>query len=117
VSVAWPVALVPSLMDFVDAQAWRPDFTADDEIVCRWSRHVGLRPIATVPSLCEHEDRQISLLKRRTMNGLDGGRVAACFVGNCDPPIDAREIDWNRVTPALDGGREFLPQVSRAEQR
>jgi hypothetical protein len=117
VSVAWPVSLIEPMLTFIDQQNWRDDFSADDERVCRWVRHAGIVPVSTVPNLCQHPDTSLSLIGRRTMAGADPGRVSCCYIENCDPAMDAREIDWNRVTPALDGGREFLPQISRAEQR
>jgi len=95
VAVAWPTVMIPSLLEFVDVQGWRPDFTADDEIVNRWARHVGVEPISTVPNLVQHEDRSISLIGRRTMNGLDEGRTSCCYVGDCDE-CDVAAIDWTR---------------------
>lgn len=95
VSTVWPVALIPELLEFVDAQNWHrlPEFVADDEIVGTFAKATRIRPLATVPSLVEHNDWTQSLVGQRTFFGEDPARVAACYIGDCDE-CDASEIDW-----------------------
>lgn len=90
-ALAWPVELIAPFLAWVDEHRWRPEFRADDEIIGRWMRDAGLRPLASVPSLIDHPDEHPSLIGRRAMGGVDLARVAACFI---DPACDARTIDW-----------------------
>lgn len=90
VATCWPCAHVCPLIEFVDGQGWPEEFFADDEIIGRYIRHAGLRPLASVPSLVEHPDRTPSLVSDRAASGADPDRIAACYIGDCDP----RQIDW-----------------------
>ncbi len=89
VATTWPVAMIADLLTYVDAQNWRPSFCSDDEIVGRFVRENGIRPLASVPSLVEHPDEQPSLVKRHWRGTL--GRRAACFP---DETFDALAHDW-----------------------
>jgi hypothetical protein len=99
VATLWPVRLVEPLLSWYDAR--RDDgrfpaaFTADDEIVGRFLRDHRERPLACVPSLVEHPDTVPSVANghRRGGTGLDPGRQAACFIGDCGY-CDATLIDW-----------------------
>lgn len=90
VAVSWPADLIEPALEFVDEQGWPPQFRADDEIVGRIARHLGVDVCATVPSLVEHEDEVPSLVGKRTAHGRDKGRVAAHFIDAGDP----LEISW-----------------------
>lgn len=95
VAVGWPVGYIPPMLEFVDQQGWRDDFSADDERVNRWARYAGVKALSTVPNLVQHEDRSISLIGRRTMNGADHGRTSCCFIGDC-AECDVAAIDWTK---------------------
>lgn len=91
VALAWPIRLVPAILNFVDKQQWPPEFRADDEIVGRFLRFAKEHPLASVPSLVEHPDLSPSLVSKRAAYGQDPGRIAACFIHpDCDPGL----IDW-----------------------
>lgn len=95
VATCWPAAMIEPFLGFVDQQRWPNRFQADDEIVGRWLRTIRERPLATVPSLVQHRDLVPSLKNgRRAQGGQDPGRVAACFVGDCDD-CDPAAIDWS----------------------
>jgi hypothetical protein len=91
VCLCWPVPLIEPLLAYVDAQNWPAAFRADDEIIGRFCRVSGERPLASAPSLVQHEDVVPSLIGTRAHGGADLGRVAACWIGDCDPA----GIDWN----------------------
>lgn len=93
VATCWPVDMIPRMLTFVDAQRWPERFRADDEITGRFLRHSGIVPCATVPSLVEHPDMTPSLVGRRHAGGADVGRIAACFIGDCDE-CDPLEMEW-----------------------
>lgn len=90
VALSWPAPLIRPALDFAASQKWPEAFQADDEIVARCYRHLRVQTLATVPSLVEHPDREMSLLGLRARAGRDRSRVAFCWVGDCD----ARTIDW-----------------------
>ena len=90
IGTVWPAALARELGPYVDAQEWPRTFRSDDEIVGRFIRGIGHRPLATVPSLVEHEDVHESLIGKRALAGADLARVAACYIGDGDPAL----IDW-----------------------
>lgn len=94
VALAWPAPLIGECLAFVDAQvSWPLSFTmrgCDDEIIGRFLGHAGVTAIATVPSLVDHPDDVPSLIRKRHRGGRDPGRVAACWIGDCDPA----SIDW-----------------------
>lgn len=95
VATCWPVGLIPQVCSFVDRQThWPEKFGADDEIVGRFIREIGHRPLATVPSLVEHADIVHSLLGKKARGGESEERVAACWIGNCADCDDAALIDW-----------------------
>jgi len=93
VATCWPTTLVHPFLRWVDEQPWPPSFTADDEIIGRYLRHIAHKPLASVPSLVEHPDRVPSLLGKKERGGRDPGRVAACFADNC-AGLDVTAIDW-----------------------
>lgn len=94
VAVVWPVAVIAPVLEFVDAQRWPASFTADDEIIGRATRSLGIEVLATVPSLVEHPDDVDSLAGNwAPMSGRNPDRVAACFI---HPDTDPLEIDWAR---------------------
>jgi hypothetical protein len=88
VCTCWPAAMIPELLDWVDAQGWPDKFFADDERTGRFMRDTGRQPLASVPSLVEHPDDTPSLVGKRT------GRHAACWIGDCDECDDPLAIDW-----------------------
>lgn len=90
VALAWPVDLIAPLLAYVDRQRWPETFRADDEIIGRYLRSAGALPLATVPSLVDHPDDVPSLIGTRARGGRDRGRIAACWIGDCD----ASAIDW-----------------------
>lgn len=96
VATSWPVEMTRDLLAFVDAQRWPERFCADDEICGRFIKERRITALACVPSLVQHEDVIPSLAGRRTAGGADLGRVAACWIGDCDDCTDARTIDWSR---------------------
>lgn len=91
VAVLWPAAAICPLVCWVEEQDYPPEFTADDEIIGRAADAVGVRVVATVPSLVQHPDMVDSLVRHRVHRaGADPARVASRFIGDGDP----REIDW-----------------------
>jgi hypothetical protein len=94
IATCWPVALIPELFEFNDRQTWPERFSSDDERCGRFIRDIKHNPLASVPSLVEHLDEQPSLIGRRALGGRDPGRVAACWIGDCDECGDPLEIDW-----------------------
>lgn len=94
VSTCWPVEMIDPFLTWVDEQRYPEGFTADDEIIGRWLHDARLFPLAAVPSLVQHHDVGASLNGRRAWAGEDPGRVAACWVGDCDECMDARAIMW-----------------------
>jgi hypothetical protein len=97
IATLWPARLVNPLLDWSLAQNWPNAFRADDEIAGLFMRHIHEYPLATVPSLVEHPDTVPSMVGRRAAGGEDRGRVAACWIGECDPLT----IDWSAgVLPA-----------------
>lgn len=92
IATCWPVSFIEPFLAYVDRQKWPPAFRADDEIVGRWLRETKQWPLASVPSLVEHEDVVVSLIGRRNQGGRDRARVAACFI---HPDCDPTTIDWS----------------------
>lgn len=93
VANVWPVELIEPLLEYVDRQRWPADWTADDEIVGRAARNLGLDVLATVPSLVQHPDEVVSIAgRRRPSHGKNPQRVALLF----DPEADLREVDWSQ---------------------
>lgn len=90
VAVAWPRRLLDELPAWVDRQPWPKTFRSDDEIIGRFLRNVGEIPLATVPSLVDHPDDVPSLIGTKARGGTDRGRIAACWIGDCD----ASAVDW-----------------------
>lgn len=90
VALLWPAGMIEPFLRWVDERNWPPAFRADDEIVGRWLRKTGHVPVATVPSLVDHPDDQPSLIGTRARGGRDHGRIAVCWIGECDP----LHIDW-----------------------
>jgi len=92
ICVGWPVRHVQPILDWVERQNYPPMFRADDEILGRYLQAHAVWPLATVPSLVEHEDMEPSLLDtQKTWQGMDEGRVAACWI---HPDCDPLSIDW-----------------------
>lgn len=93
VAVIWPVRTVAPVVEWVDAQRWPVEFSADDEILGRATRALGIPVVATVPSLVQHPDMVESVTgRRRAAYGENLDRVAWCFADDagCDP----LELDW-----------------------
>jgi hypothetical protein len=93
VATVWPVSLIPPICSFVDGQGWAHTFGNDDEIVGRFVRACGVRPLATAPSLVQHPDVEPSLVGQKTRAGADAGRIAALWVGGCTE-CDPLTWDW-----------------------
>lgn len=86
IALVWPAALIPRALDWIDQQRWPHDFVADDEILMRTMVGLGEVALATVPSLVQHPDEAVSIVKRhRHRAGANLGRVAACFDPDPDP--------------------------------
>lgn len=94
VATCWPARLVPLMLEYAEAQPWLNRHQADDEIVGRFLREVGERPLASVPSLAEHPDVVKSLIGMRASHGEDPSRVAVCWIGDC-AECDPALIDWS----------------------
>lgn len=93
IAVAWPASLARELVAWVDAQDYPERFVADDEITGRFLQSRRIVPVATVPSLVDHDDLEPSIMSRRQRQGRDPGRRAFIYVGrDCD--CDAASIDW-----------------------
>ena len=90
----WPIELAHSFVSWVDAQNFPSQFGSDDEIIGRWARANGIRPLASVPSLAQHPDLVPSVISRRRRNGSNRARQAAIFVDE-DCTMAASEIDWS----------------------
>lgn len=90
VALAWPARLIPPLLAYCDRHRWTATFRSDDELLGRFLRTTGEPLYATVPSLVDHPDDVPSLIGTRHRGGRDKGRIAACWVGDCD----ASAIDW-----------------------
>lgn len=98
VATVWPVDRIGPAIEWVDAQRFQADWTADDEIVGRVARALGIPAVATAPSLVEHPDAVVSLAGRRPpSNGADPYRVAAVFAGD----RDLRGVDWSAAPHAV----------------
>lgn len=94
VAVVWPTSAIPSMLDFVAAQNWPVEFRADDEILGRATRAIGIEVVATIPSLVEHPDVVESVVaRRRAMGGLNTDRVAWCFADDAD--VDPLDVEWS----------------------
>lgn len=93
VAVGWPAWIAREFVAWVDAQNYPPRFVADDEIAGRFLRSRGIDPLATVPSLVDHDDVVPSIMSRRQRHGQDPGRRAFVYVDrDCD--CNASSIDW-----------------------
>jgi hypothetical protein len=93
IAVAWPAEIARELVAWVDEQNYPSRFVADDEIAGRFLRARGIAPLATVPSLVDHDDLTRSIMSRRQRHGSDPGRRAFLYIGrDCD--CDATSIDW-----------------------
>ncbi|MFL5309675.1 MAG: hypothetical protein ACJ79H_04385 [Myxococcales bacterium] len=80
----WPVPVLRAFLAWAEEQGFPERLRADDEIIGRGLRGLGLQAYAVVPSLVEHPDVVPSLLGRRARAGHDKGRVAAVYTG-CPP--------------------------------
>lgn len=85
VALAIPTALCPSLVTFDDGS--RP--CADDDVIGRWCRSLGLPAYVTIPSIVQHDDDVRSLMRDERATG---SRTAAMWIGDRNP----YEIDWDR---------------------
>ena len=92
-------ALKTVRLAWVDAQGWPYAFNADDEIIGRLTRALGIPVYATVPSLVDHPDDVASIVgSREPMFGGNRDRVAHCYIGD---HADPRGIRWSLNAPAL----------------
>lgn len=93
VAVVWPVATIDPILRYVEKQNYPVKFRADDEILGRATRALGIKVVATVPSLVQHPDVVESVVAhRRAAGGLNTDRVAWCFADDagCDP----LDLEW-----------------------
>lgn len=90
VAAIWPRRLADACLAYVDRQKWPSSYRADDAIVGQFLKAERETAIATVPSLVDHPDDVPSLIGKRNRHGLDKGRIAACWIGDCDPTT----VDW-----------------------
>jgi len=96
VATLWTAAVAQGMVEWYDEQRYR-HFVADDEIAGRYLAHVGLAPLASVPSLVEHTDTVPSVMNahRRGGDGLDPGRRAHLWMGDLSElGCDAAAVDW-----------------------
>ncbi len=90
VAVIWPTQLIAPIVKWVDEQKWPVRFSADDEILGRACRALGIEVWMTVPSLVEHPDLVDSITRKDTSgHGLNRDRQASCFIAG-----DPLDIDW-----------------------
>lgn len=94
VATCWPCPMICEFLEWEDRQNYPEKFISDDERVGRFLREYEYLPLATVPSLADHPDMNDSLIGRRNSGGLDTGRIAACWIGDCDECDDPTLIDW-----------------------
>lgn len=85
IALAIPQPLCRSLGEYDDGTT--P--IADDDVVGRWCRALGLPWYATMPSLCDHDDDAPSLMRDPRATG---ERRAMNFIGDGD----ASGIDWSK---------------------
>jgi len=81
VAVLWPRAQAEALLAFAEQKRYPESRSADDAIVGDFSRETRTRFLAPVPSLCDHDDSQRSLVGTANWSGLSPARVAACWLG------------------------------------
>lgn len=86
VALVWPAEMIRPALEFVDTQRWPPAFQADDEIAGRCFSALGVAPLATVPSLVQHDDIELSLVGQRARGGDDLARVAMTWLDDDDDP-------------------------------
>jgi hypothetical protein len=89
-ALAWPARLIRPALDWVEAQRWPVEFSADDEIIGRAFAHLGLPIHVTIPSLVQHHDLVPSIVRRHHVAGADPGRRALLYIGDGDPAT----ISW-----------------------
>lgn len=90
VATAIPTRLIPGLLDYAETKATLREILSDDAIVGRYLEHAGEQAWATVPSLVDHPDDQVSLIGKPHMFGRNSARVAAVPIGDRDPLT----IEW-----------------------
>jgi hypothetical protein len=105
VATMWPARLAENLLEWFDARGFPRGMVADDEIVGRFLRHVGVRPLASVPSLVEHPDTVPSVMngRRRVGDGRDPGRRAEFWIGDEPDRYGCDALVWVTETLALSG--------------
>lgn len=91
VATCWPASLIKPVLEHIASKNWPDRFRADDEITGRAVKALGIVPLASVPSLVQHEDVHASVIGLKARGGRDKGRCAACWIGDCD----GRTIDWS----------------------
>ena len=92
VATCWPQFEIGPLLRFVEDKHYAPSYYGDDYRVGQFLRETHRSALATVPSLVEHPDLVPSLIGTKAMGGVNPGRVACCYIGDCDPA----SIDWDR---------------------
>lgn len=89
VAAIWPRPLVERVLAFADR--FGPRDVSDDGNVWTWAKAETVRPVACVPSLVEHPDREPSLMGKPALAGRHPGRVACCWIGETLSPL---ALDW-----------------------
>lgn len=89
VATCWPAGLARDFLEWSATRA-KPGARSDDGLAGNFIRHRSIRPLATVPSLVQHPDVELSLIGKRAMAGKNPARVAV--VAPADRDILA--IDW-----------------------
>lgn len=96
VALVWPAELIGPALEWADGQRWPAAFQSDDDIAGRCFTALGVRPLATVPSLVQHRDEEPSLVGHRAMGGKDPYRTAMCWLEDDEDPLD---IDFATEAP------------------
>lgn len=90
VAASWPTGLIPQILAWADANRLKPEKDiSDDGILARFLQAKRIYPWATVPSLVEHPNVEVSIIGRNARGARDPGRVA-CMA----PPENASLIQW-----------------------
>ncbi len=91
VAILWPVEAASRFLQWCSENRLPgdPRPRSDDAVVGRWARTEREEVIATVPSLVQHSDVELSLIGRRARAGRSPWRVAHLWIGDEDP-LDIR---------------------------
>lgn len=90
VCVVWPAVMVRQILMWAKKEGLDdPANRSDDALLARFCQKHRVWPVATVPSLVQHPDIELSLIGRRAWAGKQPSRVA-CIA----PPLDLSAIEW-----------------------